>query len=144
VLSYSENRETECASLTLPGLAIFITPFLKVEVCTCSGLGPTRPTDNVRVRSGFGPGSNDSNQTSSRTFRAFSGHSFFAKKRLVDLKMEECSSEMLVTTYKSTWCYGPVVQHGRMNFNLTHRLQQGESEYALGTCRPGRNKAGGD
>jgi hypothetical protein len=48
-------------------------------------------TDNVRVRIGFGPGSNDSNQTLYRTFRAFSGHSFFANKELFVVALILCS-----------------------------------------------------
>jgi hypothetical protein len=54
--------------------------------------GPTQP-DMARgpglvsqimfgVRAGFGPGSNYNNETLYRTFRAFSGHYFFAKQKL--------------------------------------------------------------
>jgi hypothetical protein len=42
----------------------------------------TRPGQVAQIIFGFGPGSNDSNQTLYRTFRAFSGHSFFARKEL--------------------------------------------------------------
>jgi hypothetical protein len=41
--------------------------------------GP-QPVVRAWVRAGFGPGSNDSNKTWYRAFRAISGHSFFAKK----------------------------------------------------------------
>jgi hypothetical protein len=39
-------------------------------------------TDNVWVHAMFGLGSNDSNETLYTTFQAFSGHSFFTRKRL--------------------------------------------------------------
>jgi hypothetical protein len=42
----------------------------------------TSPCLAAQIMFGFGPGSNDSNQTLYRTFRAFSDHSFFAKKKL--------------------------------------------------------------
>jgi hypothetical protein len=48
-------------------------------------------TDNVRVRAGFLTGSNDSNQTLYRIFRAFSGHSYLAKKRLFVVALMLCS-----------------------------------------------------
>jgi hypothetical protein len=44
-------------------------------------LGPGN-TDKFRVQTGFGRGSNDSNQTLHRTFRAFSVHSVFAEIKL--------------------------------------------------------------
>jgi hypothetical protein len=50
-------------------------------------------SDNVWVRAGFRPGSNDSNQTIHRTFRALSGHSFFRKEKII----RSCAHLMLVT-----------------------------------------------
>jgi hypothetical protein len=46
-----------------------------------AGPGPGS-TDNVPVWAGFGPGSNNSSQTLYRKFRAFSGHFFFAKRKV--------------------------------------------------------------
>jgi hypothetical protein len=54
------------------------------------GPGPGS-TNNIRARAGFRPGSNDSNQTLYRTLRAFSGHSFFAKKKLFVVALMLCS-----------------------------------------------------
>jgi hypothetical protein len=78
----------------------------ELKVCTVPvlSLGPRAPpgpragpgpgpdsTDNVRVQAGFGPGSNDSNQMLNRIFRAFSGHSLFAKKKLFVVTLMLCS-----------------------------------------------------
>jgi hypothetical protein len=45
----------------------------------------------AQIMFGSGPGSNDSNQTLCRTFRAFSGHYFLAKKKLFIVALILCS-----------------------------------------------------
>jgi hypothetical protein len=50
-------------------------------------------TDNVRVWAGFGPCSNDGNQTSYRPFRALSGL-FFLKEKLFVLALILCSWQL--------------------------------------------------
>jgi hypothetical protein len=57
---------------------------LKLWVCTGPGLVE-------QIMLGSGPGSNDRTQTLYRTFRAFSGHSFFAKKKLFVVAIILCS-----------------------------------------------------
>jgi hypothetical protein len=61
--------------------------WLKVEVCT--GPGPV-----AQIIFGSEPGSNDSNETLYRTFRAFWGHSFFFHE---DKVISSCAQLMLVT-----------------------------------------------
>jgi hypothetical protein len=75
---------------------LYMWPETEVEFCTGPGLalGPEPDpdsTDNVRVCAGFGYGSNYSNQTLYRIFRAFSGNSFFAKKKLFLVALILCS-----------------------------------------------------
>jgi hypothetical protein len=55
---------------------------------SCTGLGLV-----AQIMFGSGPGSDDSNRTLYRTFRAFSGHSFFRKENAI----RSCAHLMLVT-----------------------------------------------
>jgi hypothetical protein len=76
---------------------------LNLEVCTDPGLtlGPRHDTARepgpglvAQIMFGFGPGSNDTNQTLYRTFRAFWNHSFFfffAKNKLFVVALILCS-----------------------------------------------------
>jgi hypothetical protein len=50
------------------------------------------PALGAQIMCVFGPGSNDSNQTLYRTFRAFSGHSYFLReKKLFVVALILCS-----------------------------------------------------
>jgi hypothetical protein len=57
-----------------------------LKFCTVPGLGLL-----AQIIFGFGPGPNESNQTFYRIFRAFSGHSFLAKKKLFVVALILCS-----------------------------------------------------
>jgi hypothetical protein len=69
-----------------------------VEVCTGPGLDLSPRPDQARglglgaqIMFGSGPGSNDSNETLYRTFRASWGHSLFTKKKLFVVALKLCS-----------------------------------------------------